>query len=116
MTPAETRIEFAERLGWKKLEVFEASFSDPSKQVSRGLKWHDPNGHQRNLPDSTDHNHVHAALMGMSEDEWENFCTLLYEKLEHTLCPNYRMIFYIFKTPLATLVECFLSATKGRVK
>lgn len=57
MTNEEIRIKVAEKMGWKQIEVFESSFADPSKQVSRGLKWHHPKGfecHLPNFPESLD--------------------------------------------------------------
>ena len=51
MTPEEKRIAIVEACGWTKKEVLTGSFGNPEKQVSRGLKWHDPNGFQRDVPD-----------------------------------------------------------------
>lgn len=57
-----------------------------------------------------DHNALHAALMGMTEEEWDVFkskvmmaCYATEGKVDHA-----------FKLPLDTLIEAFNEATKGR--
>lgn len=63
MTDEELRIKVAELCGWKRREVFESSFADPSKLISRGRKWHNPiNDLPQRLPDyPTDLNAMHEA-------------------------------------------------------
>jgi hypothetical protein len=95
-TDENTRVEFAERHGWNK---------------TAWAKWH--NGDRFieycELPNPTDHNHVHAALMGMSDNEWIIFQIKLCE--DRPIMPK-RFV----STPLSTIVACYLEATKGRVK
>jgi hypothetical protein len=62
VTDEEINKAIAEACGWQFKEVFESSFSDPSKKVSRGKKWHSPTGYQTNLPDyCNDLNAMHEA-------------------------------------------------------
>jgi hypothetical protein len=114
MTPDETtRIEFAERQGWK-------------RHLADAGVWVDSFGNRRReceAPNPTDHNHVHAALMGMSEVEWTIFAEALLVNSGHD--EDYyegwsihapAAVEFTLKAPLPTLVSCFLEATKGRVK
>jgi hypothetical protein len=95
-----TRIEFAERQGWKK---------------TAWAKWH--NGDRFieycELPNPTDRNHVHTALMGMSPLERQEFCIILSKTYDSQDRIVERVL---FETLLSTLVSCYLEATKGRVK
>lgn len=75
MTDEELRIKVAELCGWKRREVFEPSFADPSKLVSRGRKWHNPiNDLPQRLPDyPNDLNAMHEAEKALTDDEHSRF-------------------------------------------
>lgn len=119
MTDQETQIQFAERQGWKWCK----DIKYPSDQ---NYWWWNPSGQavcgdiedkKENfchlLPNPTDHNHVHEAMMGMSDVEWENFQKLVWEVTDF---PGEDTVICTLKLSASTLVTCFLEATKGRVK
>lgn len=104
MTKKETRIAFAERQGWTKCQ---------HQKFESVILWHlKGRGFdiESNIPDPTNQNHVHAALMGMSDGEWERFGKLV--RGDKHNCG----VIETLKTPLSTIVTCYLEATKGRVK
>src|SRR6267142_2174711 len=104
----ETRIAFAERLGWTAIEEYHYHDAD-------GIEGLNPkNGERQEIP-NINHTNLHTALMGMSEEEWKLFAAALYRRLPVWGSKD-DLIILVLKTPLATLVECFLEATKGRVK
>jgi len=111
----ETRIAFAERRGWKYLP------SSQDGELEPCYKWMSPAGihavgqfHHDSLPPLT-FDDVHTALMGMSDEEWREFAGLLLDRLAYANEYGEVMtVILVLKTPLATLVECFLEATKGR--
>lgn len=78
MTENEIRIAIAKECGWELKEVFETSFGDPNKNVSRGMKWHDPNGIQRNHPDyQNDLNACADFEITLTKDEAEKYRDIL---------------------------------------
>lgn len=111
MTKKETRIAFAERQGWTKCQ---------HQKFESVILWHlKGRGFdiESNIPDPTNHNHVHIALMGMSDEEWKQFSSLLLSTGEGYWNGGMEnIVTLILKLPLSTLVECYLEATKGRVK
>lgn len=103
MTPEDqTRIEFAKRIGWK-----------PSKHSWTG--WENAAGNIGNPPSNESREDVHNALMGMSDEEWKEFCQRIWTMLPYpNFCPD--LVKEILIMPLPTLASCFLEATKGRAK
>lgn len=82
------RIKVAELCGWKRREVFEPSFANPSKLVSRGRKWHNPiNDLPQRLPDyPNDLNPMFAAerYLQMHKDStlWPRYIETLARRFE----------------------------------
>ena len=122
------RIEFAERQGWKQLERCTKTLEDwPICTAKEKKIWYlDHYGQVAYwTPSITSREDVHTALMEMSGEEWEKFvhCFLndSWEDIKKFQDPSWEAVMKstaiaTLKTPLATLVECFLEATKGRVK
>lgn len=111
MIDQETRITFAERQGWK--EAFcQSCMMVIGPHSSHPIKWCNCKESilPPDYPNPTDRNHVHSAIMGMSEEEWDSFTKLIVRASKSPLIRD------ILKTPLSTLVTCYLEATKGRVK
>jgi hypothetical protein len=102
--------------GYIKREVSDA-IQDPKTRL-KWTYWRHPTQSYdvpfRELPSTTNHNHVHIALMGMSNKEWELFENLLWEG-EVNGTPENETIQTILKTPESNLVAYFLEATKERV-
>lgn len=122
MNDQETRIQFFERQGWKLVREDDGEFCLYNSYGESVWSDFDPDTTMEScayvLP-IIDHNHVHAALMGMSEEEWKHFANkliLLIQNLEgFGSSTNMRdMVIQCFKTSLPTLVTCYLEATKGR--
>lgn len=111
-TETETRISFAKRQGWKLVREDDGEFCLYNSSGKSVWSAFDPNTTMAScvyaLP-IIDHNHVHTALMGMSEDEWDSFTKLIVRAAKSPLIRD------VFKTPLPTLVTCFLEATKRRM-
>jgi hypothetical protein len=93
------QIDFAERQGIRWDGCFWRRISDGGRVES---------------PNPTDRNHVHAALMGMTNSEWRSFSEGLYSKM--VASTTISSIEQILKTPLFTLVSCYLKATEKRVQ
>lgn len=129
MNDQETRIAFAKRQGWDVVHSYgnsEFATKDSDiwhlrllKKLQVAFSWNNFKGKIGNptlancigsLPDPTDHNHVDAALMGMSAGEWERFGKLV--RGDKYNCG----VIETLKTPLSVRVACYLGATKGRVK
>lgn len=64
MTPEKQRIEIAIVVGWKRGQVDEGSFIDPSRTIP-SERWVSPNGHpERKVPDFlSDLNAMHEAVL-----------------------------------------------------
>lgn len=110
-----TRIEFAERQGYIRREVSN-EIQDPETRL-KWTYWRRPTQSYdvpfRELPNPTNHNHVHTALMGMNENEWCSFSERLYSKM--VASTTIMSIEQILKTPPLTLVSYYLEATKNRM-
>lgn len=113
MNEENTRIEFAKRQGWTNIhgendEVFQFEVlvgSPPGCNLLRDVE----------LPNITSYSNVHAALMGMSEEEWRQFTSFILKENKLIGADAWASVYHTLKTPLPTLVSCYLEATKGRI-
>lgn len=126
-TNDQLRIEFAERLGWTRIERGCISNISGKSLLGAETDWmgtppDDSNKAEddqrfRRIPNPTSHTDVHNAMMGMSEEEWKKFVRqFLTSSFAWHENYSYELVKSCFCAPLSTLVECFLEATKGRVK
>lgn len=115
-TNDQQRIEFAERLGWKQLQrTTETLKSWPVDMARKNKIWY-LDGYEKPaywMPNPTSREDVHNAMMGMSEEEWHIFLSELTDANKLWGSGIQTTIYYTLKTPLPTLVECFMAATKG---
>lgn len=112
-----TRIAFAERQGWKQLERCTKTLEDwPVVLATEKKIWY-LNGYGQCaywMPNDKNHSDVNTALMEMSEEEWESFIIYLHKRIGFCVSAH-AVMEATLKTPLSTLVECYLAATEGRL-
>lgn len=111
MTPDQQRIEFAKRLGWRVDYSSDKTHSDLSWYSADGVEFQNPI-----YADPTSHEDVYNAVLGMSEEEWKKFVRQFLTSFAWEENYSYDLVKACFCAPLSTLVECFMEATKGRIK
>jgi hypothetical protein len=118
MTEQEQNEALLKACGWEFKEAFEASFSDPSKQVSRGDKWHDSNGMLRRMPE-IDLDFMHEAVAAHTEREGWTFQAMWWLRLQEVVQRTRRDLnreqigYYIVEADVQQRREAFLRATRA---
>ena len=115
MTPEEMRVALARICGWTEKEVFQDSFSNPAKKVSRGVQWHSPNGHRTRIPE-LDHNLCAEALGRLSTEQGLVYVGLRQLKTGSAfsnVSPHKVWLWRFSKITPAEDAECIIRAWKG---